>query len=49
MGAIINETVMEHAKLHAEKAHGMKEIWPATEKKIKASIKPVSVDLPGKM
>ncbi len=41
--------VIEHAKMHAEKAHGMKEISPDFEKKIKASIKPVSVDVPGRM
>jgi predicted small metal-binding protein len=41
--------IMAHAKVHTEKAHGMKEIWPETEKKIKASIKSVYVDVPGKM
>ena len=41
--------IMEHAKVHTAKAHGMKEIWPETEKKIKASIKSVSVEVPGKM
>jgi predicted small metal-binding protein len=38
--------VMEHAKAHAMKAHGMKEVWPETEKKIKSSIKSVSVEVP---
>jgi predicted small metal-binding protein len=40
--------IMEHAKVHAMKAHGMKEIWPETEKKIKSSIKSVLVDVPEK-
>lgn len=40
--------IMEHAKAHVTKAHGMKEIWPETEKKIKAKTKPVSVDVPEK-
>ncbi len=40
--------IMEHAKVLAMKAHGMKEIWPETEKKIKSSIKSVSVDVPEK-
>jgi predicted small metal-binding protein len=40
--------IMEHAKVHTEKAHGMKEMWPETEKKIKSSIKSVSVDVPEK-
>ncbi|HSD58337.1 MAG TPA: DUF1059 domain-containing protein [Methanotrichaceae archaeon] len=41
--------IMEHVKMHANKAHGMKEIWPETEKKVKANIKSMSVDVPGKM
>jgi predicted small metal-binding protein len=41
-----DDEVMEHAKLHATKVHGFKEIWPETEKKIKAAIKTVSVDMP---
>ncbi len=40
--------IMEHVKMHATEAHGMKEIWPETEKKIKANIKSVSVDVPEK-
>jgi hypothetical protein len=36
---------MEHAKMHATKAQGMKEVWPETEMKIKAAIKTVSVDM----
>ncbi len=43
-----DEEIMEHAKVHAMKAHGMKEMWPETEKKIKSSIKSVSVDVPEK-
>ncbi|MGA9099764.1 MAG: DUF1059 domain-containing protein [Methanotrichaceae archaeon] len=39
------EEVMEHAKMHASKAHGMKEIPPDVAKKIKASIKSVPVDI----
>jgi predicted small metal-binding protein len=38
--------IMEHAKMHADKAHGFKEIWPETEKKIKENIITVSVDVP---
>jgi predicted small metal-binding protein len=38
--------IMELTKIHANRAHGMKEIWPETERKIKESIKPVSVDVP---
>ena len=41
-----DDEIMELAKLHATKAHNMKEIWPETEKKIKAAIKTVSVDVP---
>jgi predicted small metal-binding protein len=40
--------IMEYAKMHASKAHGFKEIWPETEKKIKENIKTVSVDVPKK-
>ena len=43
-----DDEVMEHAKLHATKAHGFKEIWPETEKKIKENIKTISVDVPKK-
>ncbi len=38
--------VIELTKKHATEAHGMKEIWPETERKIKENIKPVSVDVP---
>ncbi len=38
--------VLEHAKMHAAKAHGMKEVSPELAGKIKASIKSVSVDVP---
>ena len=37
---------MEHMKLHAKEAHGMKEVKPDLTKKIKASIKSVSLDVP---
>jgi predicted small metal-binding protein len=37
--------VMEHAKMHALKAHGMKEIPPEMAEKIKANIRSVSVDV----
>jgi predicted small metal-binding protein len=40
--------VMKHAKAHAAEAHGLKEISADTEKKIKAAIKTVSVDVPAK-
>jgi predicted small metal-binding protein len=39
---------MEHAKVHAAKAHGLKEISPDTEKKIKSVIKTVSIKVPEK-
>jgi predicted small metal-binding protein len=39
------EEVMEHAKMHASKAHGIKEVPTDLAKKIKASIKSVSVDV----
>ena len=38
------EEVMEHAKLHAKEAHGMEEISPEDEKKIKSNIKSVKVE-----
>ena len=44
-----DDEIMELAKLHATKAHGFKEIWPETEKKIKGAIKTVSVDVPKQM
>ena len=37
------EEVMEHAKVHAKEAHGVKEISPEDEKKIKSNIKSVKV------
>jgi len=40
--------VMKHAKTHAGEAHGLKEISADTEKKIKASIKTVSAEVPEK-
>jgi predicted small metal-binding protein len=40
--------VMEHAKLHAKEAHGMEEISPEDEKKIKSSIKSVMIEVPKK-
>jgi predicted small metal-binding protein len=40
--------VMKHAKAHAAEAHNLKEISADTEKKIKAAIKTVSVDVPEK-
>ena len=42
------EEVMEHARAHAAKAHGLKKISPNTENKIKSVIKTVSVDVPEK-
>jgi predicted small metal-binding protein len=43
-----DDEIMELAKLHASKAHDIKEVWPETEKKIKGAIKKVSVDVPKK-
>lgn len=40
--------VMKHAKTHAAEAHGLKKISADTEKKIKAAIKTVSLDVPAK-
>jgi predicted small metal-binding protein len=40
--------VMKHAKTHAAEAHGLKEISTDTEKKIKATIKTVSSEVPEK-
>jgi len=40
--------IMKLAKTHAAEAHGLKEISADTEKKIKAAIKKVSVDVPEK-
>jgi predicted small metal-binding protein len=39
---------MKLAKTHAAEAHGLKEISANTEKKVKDSIKTVSVDVPEK-
>jgi predicted small metal-binding protein len=39
-----DDEVIEHARMHQKMAHGVKEISPDLEKKIKASIKPVSAD-----
>ncbi len=38
--------IMDLTKMHANEAHGMKEIYPETERKIKENIKQVSVDVP---
>lgn len=38
--------IIDLTKMHASEAHGMKEIYPETERKIKENIKPVSVDVP---
>ena len=35
--------MMEHIQVHAESAHGLKEIKPSTMEKVKAAIKPVTV------
>ena len=40
--------VMKLAKTHAAEAHGLKEISADTEKKIKATIKTVSAEVPEK-
>jgi predicted small metal-binding protein len=39
-----DDEVIEHALMHQKIAHGVKEISPDLEKKIKLSIKPVSAD-----
>jgi len=39
-----DDEVIEHARMHQEMAHGVKEISPDLDKKIKESIKPVSAD-----
>jgi predicted small metal-binding protein len=43
-----DDEVVEHAHMHQEMAHGVKEISPDMEKKIKANIRPVSADVPEK-
>ena len=40
--------VIEHAKVHAKEAHGIEEISPEAEKKIKSQIKSVTVEVPKK-
>ena len=37
------EEIIEHAKVHAKEAHGLNEISPEDEKKIKSNIKSVKV------
>jgi len=39
-----DDEVIEHARMHQEVAHGVKEISPDLEKKIKESIRTVSAD-----
>jgi predicted small metal-binding protein len=39
-----DDEVIELAHMHQEMAHGVKEISPDLEKKIKANIRPVSAD-----
>jgi len=34
--------LMEHIQVHAESAHGLKEIKPSTMEKVKSAIKPVT-------
>jgi predicted small metal-binding protein len=43
-----DEEIMEHAKIHAKEAHGINEVPPDLQKKIKANIKQVTVDVPEK-
>jgi predicted small metal-binding protein len=38
--------IMAHAKMHAAEAHGIEKMPAEMEKKIKGSIKSVSVDIP---
>jgi predicted small metal-binding protein len=42
--AKIDDVVIELARMHQEIAHGVKEISPDLEKRIKANIRPVSAD-----
>ena len=42
--ATTDDEVIEHARMHQEMAHGVKEISPDLEKKIKANIRPASVE-----
>jgi predicted small metal-binding protein len=39
-----DDEVIEHARMHQEIAHDVKEMSPDLEKKIKESIRPVSAD-----
>lgn len=39
-----DDEVIEHARMHQEMAHGMKDISHDMEKKIKANIRPASSD-----
>jgi predicted small metal-binding protein len=39
-----DDEVIEHAHMHQKMTHGVKEISPDLEKKIKANIRPVSSD-----
>jgi predicted small metal-binding protein len=39
-----DDEVIEHARMHQKITHGVKEISPDLEKKIKESIRPVSAD-----
>jgi predicted small metal-binding protein len=39
-----DDEVIEHARMHQKMAHGVKDMSPDLEKKIKAQIKPVSAD-----
>jgi len=39
-----DDEVIEHARMHQEIAHGVKEISTDLEKKIKTNIRPVSAD-----
>jgi predicted small metal-binding protein len=40
-----DDEVIEHAHMHQQMAHDVKEISPDLEKKIKANIRPVSADV----
>jgi predicted small metal-binding protein len=39
-----DDEAIEHARMHQKIAHGVKDISPDLEKKIKLSIRPVSAD-----
>jgi predicted small metal-binding protein len=43
------EEIMEHAKVHAEREHGLKEMGEETEEKVKGAIKSVKTEVEEKV